>query len=131
MDKIKFYKFEKSSYLKDHLLRCSSQRVAIYICPFRIIILLQIRGALLRSVFAAGKPNIAVYSSLLLRVPRATSSSWFMCHVINKVISQAIGWNEISEKLPGRTDVQCRARWKNHLQPDLVKGPWTKEEDDL
>ncbi|CAG5102873.1 Oidioi.mRNA.OKI2018_I69.chr1.g505.t1.cds [Oikopleura dioica] len=44
---------------------------------------------------------------------------------------EAIGWNEISEKLPGRTDVQCRARWKNHLQPDLIKGPWTKEEDDL
>lgn len=44
---------------------------------------------------------------------------------------EAIGWNEISDNLPGRTDVQCRARWKNHLQPDLIKGPWTKEEDDL
>ena len=41
-----------------------------------------------------------------------------------------MGWSEISDYLPGRTDVQCRARWKNHLQPDLVKGPWTKEEDE-
>ena len=42
-----------------------------------------------------------------------------------------IGWSEISSFLPGRSEVQCRARWKNHLQPDLVKGPWTKEEDSL
>ena len=37
-------------------------------------------------------------------------------------IDTAIGWNEISAHLPGRSEVQCRARWKNHLQPDLVKG---------
>ncbi|RDX88009.1 Transcription factor MYB3R-5, partial [Mucuna pruriens] len=32
--------------------------------------------------------------------------------------------------LPGRTDVQCLHRWQKVLNPDLVKGSWTKEEDD-
>ncbi|KAJ8449291.1 hypothetical protein Cgig2_002423 [Carnegiea gigantea] len=29
-----------------------------------------------------------------------------------------------------RTDVQCLHRWQKVLNPELVKGPWTKEEDD-
>lgn len=29
-----------------------------------------------------------------------------------------------------RTDVQCLHRWQKVLRPGLVKGPWTKEEDD-
>ena len=49
----------------------------------------------------------------------------------SKSLESSIGWSEISAYLPGRSEVQCRARWKNHLQPDLVKGPWTKEEDAL
>lgn len=30
-----------------------------------------------------------------------------------------------------RTDVQCLHRWQKVLNPDLVKGPWTKEEDEI
>ncbi|KAI4377991.1 hypothetical protein MLD38_015537 [Melastoma candidum] len=37
----------------------------------------------------------------------------------------------VATKLPGRTDVQCLHRWQKVLDPNLVKGPWTKEEDDL
>ncbi|GFP93035.1 myb-related protein 3r-1 [Phtheirospermum japonicum] len=33
--------------------------------------------------------------------------------------------------LPGRTDTQCLHRWQKVLNPDLVKGPWSKEEDKL
>ncbi|CAO2819941.1 unnamed protein product [Amaranthus hypochondriacus] len=39
-------------------------------------------------------------------------------------------WKLIAENLPGRTDVQCLHRWQKVLNPELVKGPWTKEEDD-
>lgn len=39
-------------------------------------------------------------------------------------------WKKISEYLDGRTDVQCLHRWQKVLRPGLVKGPWTKEEDD-
>ncbi|KAK3194860.1 hypothetical protein Dsin_026170 [Dipteronia sinensis] len=36
-----------------------------------------------------------------------------------------------AENLPGRTSVQCLHRWQKVLDPSLVKGPWSKEEDDL
>ena len=40
-------------------------------------------------------------------------------------------WKEIALCVPGRTNVQCRYRWHNVLNPDLMKGHWTSEEDDL
>lgn len=38
-------------------------------------------------------------------------------------------WKTIASFLPGRTDAQCMNRWSKFLDPDLVKGYWTKEED--
>lgn len=38
-------------------------------------------------------------------------------------------WNVIANSLPNRTDVQCQHRWQKVLSPELIKGPWTKEED--
>jgi hypothetical protein len=32
-----------------------------------------------------------------------------------------------AECFPGRTDVQCLHRWQKVLNPELVKGPWSKE----
>ena len=40
-------------------------------------------------------------------------------------------WKKIAECLSGRTDVQCLHRWQKVLNPTLVKGPWSKEEDKL
>jgi hypothetical protein len=51
---------------------------------------------------------------------------------------QGKNWKSIAENFPGRTgnfffsnflDVQCLHRWQKVLNPDLVKGPWTSEED--
>jgi len=39
-------------------------------------------------------------------------------------------WKKIAETLQNRTSVQCLHRWQKVLNPNLVKGPWTKEEDD-
>ncbi|XP_059638812.1 transcription factor MYB3R-5-like [Cornus florida] len=39
-------------------------------------------------------------------------------------------WKKIAECIPGRTDVQCLHHWQKVLNPELVKGAWTKEEDD-
>ncbi|GJM94918.1 hypothetical protein PR202_ga11603 [Eleusine coracana subsp. coracana] len=36
-----------------------------------------------------------------------------------------------AECFPGRTDVQCLHRWQKVLNPELVKGPWSKEEDEI
>ncbi|XP_033494409.1 myb-related protein A isoform X2 [Epinephelus lanceolatus] len=38
-------------------------------------------------------------------------------------------WKLIANFFPGRTDGQCQHRWQKVLNPELVKGPWTKEED--
>lgn len=39
-------------------------------------------------------------------------------------------WKTIASFLPGRTEIQCMQRWKKYLDPDLVKGFWSKEEDE-
>lgn len=36
-------------------------------------------------------------------------------------------WDMISEHFPDRSDVQCQQRWTKVVNPELVKGPWTKE----
>lgn len=41
----------------------------------------------------------------------------------------AKNWKKIAESVPGRTYVQCLHRWQKVLNPNLVKGPWTEEED--
>ncbi|XP_032625530.1 myb-related protein B isoform X1 [Chelonoidis abingdonii] len=38
-------------------------------------------------------------------------------------------WKFLASHFPNRTDQQCQYRWLRVLNPDLVKGPWTKEED--
>lgn len=40
-------------------------------------------------------------------------------------------WKLISDKLPGRTPIQCQYRWNKNLKPGLVKGPWSVQEDKL
>ncbi|CAN0174025.1 unnamed protein product [Rangifer tarandus platyrhynchus] len=38
-------------------------------------------------------------------------------------------WEFLASHSPNRTDQQCQYRWLRVLNPDLVKEPWTKEED--
>ena len=38
-------------------------------------------------------------------------------------------WSKIANHLPGRTDIQCRERWCNILDPSLEEVEWTQEED--
>lgn len=38
-------------------------------------------------------------------------------------------WKAIAQLVDGRDHVQCLQRWKKVLQPGLVKGHWTPEED--
>lgn len=39
--------------------------------------------------------------------------------------------NKISSYFENKTDVQCLHRWQKVLNPQLVKGPWTPEEDQI
>ncbi|XP_055078842.1 v-myb avian myeloblastosis viral oncogene homolog-like 2a isoform X2 [Periophthalmus magnuspinnatus] len=38
-------------------------------------------------------------------------------------------WKTVSNFLPGRSETQCMNRWSRSLDPVLVKGYWTEEED--
>lgn len=40
-------------------------------------------------------------------------------------------WNEVARHMKNRTARQCRERYNNYLRPNLVNGPWTREEDEL
>nr|GEX50205.1 homeodomain-like protein [Tanacetum cinerariifolium] len=53
-------------------------------------------------------------------------------NLLSEVVRKYNGknWKKIAERIPGRTDVQCLHRWQKVLNPEIIKGPWTKEEDD-
>ena len=38
-------------------------------------------------------------------------------------------WRAVSQRVPGRTTIQCLHRWNKILKPGLVKGPWSPMED--
>lgn len=45
------------------------------------------------------------------------------------VTAQPRNWKKIANLLGDRTDVQCLHRWNKVLNPEMIKGPWTDEED--
>ncbi|ETW04244.1 hypothetical protein, variant, partial [Aphanomyces invadans] len=40
-------------------------------------------------------------------------------------------WGQVAARIPGRTSKQCRERWYNHLDPNIVRGDYTAEEDQI
>ncbi len=42
-----------------------------------------------------------------------------------------LSWEIISEKIKGRTPIQCMCRWKNSLNPIIKKGKWDLNEDKI
>ncbi|KAJ0249546.1 SANT/Myb domain-containing protein [Hirschfeldia incana] len=44
---------------------------------------------------------------------------------------KAKSWKKVAELLPDRTEVQCMHRWQKVLDPNLTKGPWTQQEDEI
>ncbi|KAG6976956.1 hypothetical protein JG688_00000846 [Phytophthora aleatoria] len=47
------------------------------------------------------------------------------------VATEQKNWGDVASKIPGRTSKQCRERWHNHLDPQIVRGAYTPEEDRL
>ncbi|KAB2072623.1 hypothetical protein ES319_A07G028800v1 [Gossypium barbadense] len=66
---------------------------------------------------------------------RSTKGQWTPeeDEILRKAVQQFKGknWKKIAECFKDRTDVQCLHRWQKVLNPELVKGPWSKEEDEL
>jgi len=40
-------------------------------------------------------------------------------------------WQSVAEFFSNRSDIQCQHRWEKFLNPELVKGSWTKEAREL
>jgi len=38
-----------------------------------------------------------------------------------------LAWEQISHYFADKTDLQCKRRWDKALNPELSRGPWTKE----
>ncbi|QDZ25443.1 putative Myb transcription factor [Chloropicon primus] len=51
--------------------------------------------------------------------------------ILRRAVQQCEGknWKKIAEYFTDRSDVQCLHRWQKVLNPDLIKGPWTPDED--
>ncbi|XP_041019336.1 transcription factor MYB3R-1 isoform X2 [Juglans microcarpa x Juglans regia] len=66
---------------------------------------------------------------------RSTKGQWTPeeDEVLQKAVQRFKGknWKKIAECFKDRTDVQCLHRWQKVLNPELVKGPWSKEEDEV
>jgi hypothetical protein len=45
--------------------------------------------------------------------------------------SESIAWSTISKFFPNKTAPQLAGRWEKVLNPTLVKGSWTREEDEI
>ncbi|XP_059275220.1 transcription factor MYB3R-1-like [Lycium ferocissimum] len=66
---------------------------------------------------------------------RSTKGQWTPeeDEILRKAVQRFKGknWKKIAECFKDRTDVQCLHRWQKVLNPELVKGPWSKEEDEV
>ncbi|TVU41062.1 hypothetical protein EJB05_14553, partial [Eragrostis curvula] len=51
------------------------------------------------------------------------------CLMVAVKLFRSGSWNRISQFVPGRTQSQCRERWKDVLDPSLDHGEWRPEED--
>ncbi|KAJ6245584.1 myb protein-related [Anaeramoeba flamelloides] len=42
-----------------------------------------------------------------------------------------LAWTQVASFVPSRTPKQCRERWINQLNPELIHGNWTQKEDEI
>lgn len=53
--------------------------------------------------------------------------------LLRRLISQYgdQSWTTIASHIPGRNGKQCRERWHNHVNPNINKGEWSNEEEEV
>ncbi|XP_078427473.1 uncharacterized protein LOC144699986 [Wolffia australiana] len=66
---------------------------------------------------------------------KSTSGKWTEeeDEILIRAVKQFKGknWKKIASFFKDRSDVQCLHRWQKVLDPSLIKGAWTKEEDEF
>lgn len=71
--------------------------------------------------------------SILIKGISSKFFSFLQDNLLKQLVSHAdqlgsnLRWDVISSHFPDRSDVQCQQRWAKVVNPELVKGPWTKE----
>nr|XP_043630469.1 transcription factor MYB3R-3-like [Erigeron canadensis] len=73
-------------------------------------------------------PNILIGAEDRMWITNDNQLDYLLIELVKK--HNAKNWKRIAESIPGRTTRQCFSRWKKVLNPDIIKGIWTKEEDD-
>ncbi|GAB2242826.1 hypothetical protein Droror1_Dr00019601 [Drosera rotundifolia] len=79
---------------------------------------------------------VSVISAQRKAGPARHSSKSVWTEELDNLLRAAVGkhngkcWKSIADHVPGKSDVQCLHRWNKVLAPDLVKGSWSKEEDE-
>jgi len=81
------------------------------------------------------RPDIAVNTREYVRTgqPSAPPRRWTDAE--DNLLRAAVqkhkerNWKAISKDVPGRNHVQCLQRWRKALDPTVVKGHWTADED--
>ena len=72
-----------------------------------------------------------------MKLKKATRVMWTddedkkLISIIKTLGVQADTWKKAAERLNGRNIKQCRERWCNQLDPNVKKGQWTPEEEEL
>lgn len=89
-----------------------------------------------KSLVDVVKENLAALPLKELMKKKTTKKRWWTSEEdeqLKNLVSEygAKNWKKIAAFLYNRTDVQCLHRWQKVLNPNLIKGPWTKEEDEI
>ncbi|KAL6865256.1 hypothetical protein ACP4OV_016407 [Aristida adscensionis] len=61
----------------------------------------------------------------LVKGPWSEQEDAILIQMVNRLGPKK--WSTIAQALPGRTRRRCRRRWRDVLNPELVKGPWSEE----
>jgi hypothetical protein len=61
-----------------------------------------------------------------------TLAYFFICYLKDAALKSLVvqhgeRWESIAQHLKDRSDIQCQQRWTKVVNPELIKGPWTKE----
>ena len=117
-----FYKYKKWNEEEDEILR----KAIIYYGP---------KNWQQISYCLEGRNNSQCFHRWMKGInPKISREKWTfeedlrLGMALNKIY-QKKKWSKIANHLSGRTDIQCRERWCNILDPSLEDVEWTNEED--
>ena len=77
----------------------------------------------------SSKKILTTCSSQTSKRPWTHEENELLKHAIAKVGTRH--WNDVAALVPGRQGIQCMQHWQQVLDPALVKGLWTPDEDSL